>query len=72
MLFKGVATAMVTPIHNDKIDYDKLSELIDSSWKQAWTPLSSAARRANPRRLFDDEKKELFEKSVQITAGGSP
>ena len=29
MLFKGVATALVTPMRDGKIDYDKMCELID-------------------------------------------
>jgi hypothetical protein len=72
MLFKGVATAMVTPIHNDKIDYDKLSELIDRQLEAGVDAIVICGTTGESPTIFDDEKKELFEKSVQITAGRVP
>lgn len=72
MLFKGVATAMVTPIHNDKIDYDKLSELIDRQLEAGVDAIVICGTTGESPTIFDDEKKELFHKSVQITAGRVP
>lgn len=72
MLFKGVATALVTPIHNDKIDYDKLNELIQIQINAGVNALVICGTTGESPTILDDEKEELFKKSVEFADGKIP
>ncbi len=72
MLFKGVATALVTPMQDDKINYDKLGQLIEMQIKAGIDAVVICGTTGEAPTIYDEEKKELFEKSVEFADNRIP
>ncbi len=69
-LFKGICTALITPFdENDRINYDKLKELIDEQISAGVTGLVISGTTGEAPTILDDEKEELFKKSYEFIDG---
>lgn len=66
MLFKGVCTALITPLSNDKIDYDTMEKLIDWQIDQGVDAILLCGTTGEAPTITDEEKKEMFNKGAQI------
>ena len=66
MIFKGVCTALVTPMHENGIDYDKMEELIEWQIDQGVDAILLTGTTGESPTVTDAEKKEMFQKGVQI------
>lgn len=72
MLFKGVATALVTPMNEGKINYDKLSELIDWQIKQGINALVLLGTTGEAPTVSLEEKEEILKVGVKAVSGRVP
>ena len=66
MLFKGVCTALVTPMTENGINYDKLEELINWQIAEGVDAILLSGTTGEAPTITDEEKKELFKKGVEI------
>lgn len=65
MLFKGVATALVTPMYEDKINYDKLCELINWQIEQGINAIVLLGTTGEAPTISVEEKSEILRLGVQ-------
>ena len=68
-IFTGVATAMVTPFKNGKIDYASLELLIERQIKAGISTLVIGGTTAEAATLSDKERYELFVESKKMIGG---
>ena len=75
-IFKGVATALVTPMTKDGIDYENLGKIIDWQIEQGINALVIAGTTGEGSTLTDEEHKDVLSfavkranKKVPIIAG---
>ena len=68
-IFTGVATAMVTPFKNGKIDYASLELLIERQIKAGISTLVIGGTTAEAATLSDKERYELFVESKKMISG---
>lgn len=61
MVFKGAATALITPFKNGEIDYESLSGLIETQIEAGIDALVIGGTTAEAATLSDDERYRLFE-----------
>jgi 4-hydroxy-tetrahydrodipicolinate synthase len=66
MIFKGVCTALVTPMTEQGIDYDKMAELIDWQIAEGVDAILLSGTTGEAPTISDAEKKELFHKGAQM------
>ncbi len=66
-MFKGIATAMITPFDNGKIAFGKLKELIDMQIEKGIAAIVLSGSTGESATLSDSEKMELFKKGVEFT-----
>ena len=71
-IFKGIATALITPFDGDKICYDSFGKLIDWQIEQGINALVVAGTTGEASTLSDDEHRELISYAVKRTAGRVP
>ncbi len=71
-IFKGVATALITPLTKDGIDYKKYGELIDWQIKEGVNAIVTIGTTGEGSTLNDKEHKEAIEFCVKHTAGRVP
>lgn len=72
MLFKGVATALVTPMSEDKINYDKLCELINWQIDQGINAIVLLGTTGEAPTISVEEKSEILRLGVQAADGRVP
>lgn len=71
--FQGSGVALVTPFkENDRINYDKLAQLIDFQIKEKSDALVVAGTTGEASTLSVEEHKELIKKSVEIANNRIP
>lgn len=71
-VFTGVATALITPLTDKGIDYEKFAKLIDWQIKQGVDALVVVGTTGEGSTLTDEEHKEAIRFSVEQVAGRVP
>lgn len=71
-IFRGVATALITPLTETGIDYDAFGRLIDWQIEQGINALVIAGTTGEGSTLTDEEHKEAIRFSVERAAGRVP
>ena len=65
-VFKGAATALITPFKNNAIDYEEFGRLIDWQIAEGIDALVVCGTTGEAPTLSDDEKLKLFQISKEI------
>ena len=68
-IFRGVATALITPFKGGEIDYDTLGALIDRQIDAGIDALVIGGTTAEAATLSDTERYELFQRSKEYIRG---
>ncbi|MBR1486112.1 MAG: 4-hydroxy-tetrahydrodipicolinate synthase [Synergistaceae bacterium] len=71
-IFKGVATALITPMTESGVDYDSLARLLDWQLEQGINALVIAGTTGEGSTLTDSEHEKVIECSVKRVAGKCP
>ncbi|MBQ1260066.1 MAG: 4-hydroxy-tetrahydrodipicolinate synthase [Clostridia bacterium] len=71
-VFKGIATALITPFDGDKICYESFGRLIDWQIEQGINALVVAGTTGEASTLSDDEHRDLIAYAVKRAAGRVP
>ncbi len=72
MLFTGVATALITPFSNDRIDYDSLERIIDFQIGSGIDALVITGTTGEAPTIDDEEKRDLFRIAGEMIGGRVP
>lgn len=72
LIFKGIATALITPTNEMGVDYKKLAALIDWQIEQGINALVICGTTGESSTLSDAEHRKVIEFSVQQVAGRVP
>lgn len=71
-IFKGIATALITPFHNGKVDYEAYGKLIDWQIESGIDALVICGTSGEGSTLSDAEHKECVRFAVERAAGRTP
>lgn len=71
-VFTGVATALITPLTEDGVDYDAFGKVIDWQIGEGVQALVIAGTTGEGSTLTDEEHREVLKYSVERTAGRVP
>ena len=71
-IFCGAASALITPLTENGVDYDQLKKLIDWQIDEGIDALVIAGTTGEGSTLTDEEHRELFEKAIQMIDGRVP
>lgn len=71
-VFKGVATALITPLTKDGVDFDSLGKLIDWQIESGINALVIAGTTGEGSTLTDEEHREVIRYSAKRIAGRVP
>ena len=71
-IFRGAASALVTPLNENGVDYVQLKKLIDWQIDEGIDALVIAGTTGEGSTLTDAEHRELFEKAIQMIDGRVP
>ena len=71
-IFQGVATALVTPLTKDGVNYDALRNLIEWQIGQGINALVICGTTGEGSTLTDEEHREVLRFSAQVAAGRVP
>ncbi len=71
-IFRGAATALITPFYDGEIDFTSLGELIDSQIKNGISALVVCGTTGESATLSDDERAAIFEFSARRASGRVP
>lgn len=71
-IFRGIATAMITPMTATGVDYDALARLIDFQLEQGVNALVAVGTTGESATLSGSERKEVIRFTVQRVAGRVP
>lgn len=71
-VFKGIATALITPFEGDKVSYDAFGRLIDWQIEQGINALVVAGTTGEASTLTDDEHREVIAYAVKRANGRVP
>lgn len=71
-VFKGVATALVTPMNKNGVDYDAFGKLIEWQINEGVNALVIAGTSGEGSTLTDEEHREVLRFSVEKAAGRVP
>ena len=71
-IFKGIATALITPFHNGKVDYEAYGKLIDWQIESGIDALVICGTSGEGSTLSDAEHKECIRFAVERAAGRTP
>ncbi len=71
-VFQGVATALITPIDENGVNYEKLGELIEWQIKEGVDAIVACGTTGESSTLTDEEHKAVIKYSVQKVAGRIP
>lgn len=72
MIFEGAATALITPMKGNEVDYDKLGELIDWQIEKGIDGLVICGTTGEGSTLSDAEHRDVLKFSVDRIAGRVP
>lgn len=71
-IFKGAATALITPMKNGEVDFDALRRLVDFQIENGIDALVAAGTTGESSTLTDDEHVEVIKTVVDRAAGRVP
>lgn len=71
-IFRGVATALVTPLTENGVDYEAFGRLIDWQIEEGINALVIAGTTGEGSTLTDEEHREVLKYAVERTAGRVP
>ena len=71
-IFKGAATALITPMNERGVDFDSLAKLLDWQLEQGINALVIAGTTGEGSTLTDPEHEKVIEFSVKRVAGKCP
>ncbi|MCR4726401.1 MAG: 4-hydroxy-tetrahydrodipicolinate synthase [Clostridia bacterium] len=71
-IFKGAATALITPMKNGEVDFDALDRLVDFQIDAGIDALVAAGTTGESSTLTDEEHVEVIARVVKKTAGRVP
>ncbi len=71
-IFRGVATALITPLNESGVDYETFGRLIDWQIEQGINAIVIAGTTGEGSTLTDEEHKECIRFSVERAAGRVP
>ena len=71
-IFRGAATALVTPLTENGVDYAALERLINWQIEEGIDGLVIAGTTGEGSTLTDEEHRELFEKAIKMIDGRVP
>lgn len=71
-IFRGAATALITPLNENGVDYDLLGRLIDWQIGQGINALVIAGTTGEGSTLTDEEHRAVIRYSVERAAGRTP
>lgn len=71
-VFKGIATAMVTPMTSQGVDYDTLARLIDFQLEQGINALVPTGTTGESATLSPEERKEVIRFTIRRVDGRVP
>ena len=71
-IFRGAATALVTPLNENGVDYAALKKLIDWQIEQGIDALVIAGTTGEGSTLTDEEHRELFREAIKMIDGRVP
>lgn len=71
-VFTGAATALITPLNKDGVDYPKFKELIEWQIAEGINALVIAGTSGEASTLTDEEHREVLKFAVDIVAGRVP
>lgn len=71
-MFKGAYTALITPFKNDKVDYEKLGELIEFQIANNIDGIVICGTTGEGAALTDKEKKKVIKYTVETVNGRVP
>ena len=71
-IFRGVATALITPLNENGVDYDRLGRVIDWQIEQGVNALVIAGTTGEGSTLDDAEHRAVVKYSVERVAGRVP
>ena len=72
MIFKGVATALITPFNKDGVDYTRLDKLLDDQVNNGIDALVILGTTGEPATMSLDEKKGVISFVVNKLKGKLP
>ena len=72
LIFRGVATALITPLNASGVDYDALGRVIDWQSEQGVNALVIAGTTGEGSTLDDEEHRAVVKYSVERVAGRVP
>jgi 4-hydroxy-tetrahydrodipicolinate synthase len=72
LVFRGVATALITPLNERGVDYETLGRLIDWQIEKGINALVIAGTTGEGSTLSDEEHRQVLRYSVERTAGRVP
>lgn len=68
-IFRGVGTALVTPLRNDRLDVDSLGQLIERQIRAGVSALIIGGTTGEAATLTDGERERLYETARNLTRG---
>lgn len=71
-IFKGVATALITPLDENGVNYEELTNLIEFQIEQGINALVICGTTGESSTLSDEEHKEVIRYAVEVVAGRVP
>jgi len=71
-VFKGIATALITPLNENGVDYDRLGKLIDWQIAEGIDGLVICGTTGESSTLTDEEHREVIRYSAERIAGQVP
>ena len=71
-IFKGVATALITPLNEKGVDYPKLKDLIEWQIEQGINALVICGTTGEGSTLSDEEHREVLQFALDTAAGRVP
>ena len=71
-IFRGAATALVTPLNENGVDYVELERLINWQIEQGIDALVIAGTTGESSTLTDEEHRELFRRAIKMIDGRVP
>jgi len=72
LVFRGVATALITPLTENGVDYEALGRLIDWQIEQGINALVIAGTTGEGATLSDEEHRQVLRYSIERVAGRVP
>ena len=71
-IFQGVATALITPLNENGVDYPALEKLIQWQIQEGINALVICGTTGEGSTLTDEEHRELFREAIKMIDGRVP